>query len=115
MSTHTSSLSHPVRPVARPSAAAFRRRRVATGVLGLVLVVLTAQGADAVAAGLRSSGPSGPTVTTIHYRVRAGDTLWGIARRIAPNNDPREVVDLLVQAHGSAVIAPGDVIDWAGV
>ena len=104
--------SSPVRPVARPSAAAFRRRRVAAGVLGLTLVVLTAQGADAVAAGLRSSGPH--TATT-HYRVRSGDTLWSIARQIAPQEDPREVVDLLVQAHGSALIEPGDVIDWSGV
>ncbi len=104
--------SSPVRLAARPSAAAFRRRRVAAGVLGLALVGMTAQGADAVAGGLRFGGSN---VETIQYRVRSGDTMWSIARMIAPGDDPREVVDLLVQAHGSTVIRPGDVINWSGV
>jgi hypothetical protein len=29
--------------------------------------------------------------------VEAGDTLWGIARRVAPGRDPREVVDQMVR------------------
>ncbi len=94
-----------------PSAAAFRRRRVAAGVLGLGLVLVTAHAADAVVHG---SATRVSNVQAVHYRVHRGDTLWSIARAVAPNDDPRAVVDLLVQAHGSAVIQPGDVIDWAG-
>ncbi len=94
----------------RPSAAAFRRRRVVAGVLGLGLVFVTAQAAEAVG---HDTKVSPVTVATIHYRVRTGDTLWSIARVVAPNDDPRAVVDLMVQARGSSVIEPGDLIDWA--
>ena len=32
----------------------------------------------------------------ISYTVKPGDTLWSIARRIAPGQDPRPVVDELI-------------------
>jgi hypothetical protein len=32
----------------------------------------------------------------VSYTVRPGDTLWSIARRIAPGRDPRPVVDQLI-------------------
>ena len=45
--------------------------------------------------------------------VRAGDTLWSIAARIAgPQADPRPVVDELVQANhvSTGVIVPGETL-----
>lgn len=34
--------------------------------------------------------------------VREGDTLWGIARRLAPEGDPRPIVERLMEANGLA-------------
>ena len=44
--------------------------------------------------------------------VTAGDTLWGLASRLEPGSDPREVVARLVEAntlHGAS-IEPGQVL-----
>ena len=41
------------------------------------------------------------------YVVREGDTLWSIARRLAPGTDPRRVVDQLVRANG---VDPGSLV-----
>lgn len=100
----------------RPTAATYVRRRVAASVLGLGLVLVTAQTAGAaIGDGGSANGSREQTnASVVHYRVRSGDTLWKIAKRLVPNEDPREIVDLLVEANGGAVIHPGDVIDWAG-
>ena len=98
--------------IRRPSAVTFRRRRVAAGVLGLGLVFASAQTAGALGSSNTPTATRG--VAVIHYRVHAGDTLWSIASVLAPNDDPRDIVDLLAQAHGGSSIRPGDVIDWAG-
>ena len=94
----------------RPDAAVFWRRRVAALVLGVGLGAVGSEAASAVVSGVsRVSAPA-----SIHYVVRPGDTLWSIARTVAPHEDPRAVVDLLQEAHGSSMIRPGDVIEWAG-
>ena len=65
-------------------------------VLAIVLVVA---GFLLVVPGLaRSDGPERPPVRVI-YVVESGDTLWSIARRVAPARDPRPVVDALVEAN----------------
>ena len=94
----------------RPTAATYWRRRVAAVALGLGLVVIGSHAASAVVVGISHPGSH----VVVHYRVQPGDTMWSIARRVAPNSDPREIVDLLVEAHGSTSLQPGDVIDWAG-
>ena len=50
-----------------------------------------------------------PPPATVHV-VRAGDSLWAIAERLAgPGEDPRPVVDAIVDLNGleGAVISPG--------
>jgi hypothetical protein len=49
------------------------------------------------------------------YVVQAGDTLWSIARRLAPEVDVRATVDALIDRHGSASIAVGDRLPVSGL
>jgi Tfp pilus assembly protein FimV len=52
-----------------------------------------------VAPGLaKGDGPERPA-PRVHYVVQPGDTLWSIARRVAPGRDPRPVVDALVESN----------------
>ncbi len=44
--------------------------------------------------GRREAPRATPTGT---YTVQPGDTLWVIARRTAPDTDPREVIDRLIE------------------
>jgi hypothetical protein len=46
------------------------------------------------------------------YVVHSGDTLWSAAHHLAPDADPREVVDALIQARGDRALMPGDVLRW---
>jgi Tfp pilus assembly protein FimV len=51
----------------------------------------------------KGDGPERPA-PRVHYVAQPGDTLWSIARRVAPGHDPRPVVDGMVEAndlHGS--------------
>jgi nucleoid-associated protein YgaU len=56
----------------------------------------------------RDTGASGPSE---RYRIRAGDSLWGIALQHYAG-DPREGVWKLEQANGlrSSMIVPGQVL-----
>ncbi|HTG46669.1 MAG TPA: LysM peptidoglycan-binding domain-containing protein [Actinomycetota bacterium] len=49
---------------------------------------------------------------TVAYVVRPGDTLWGIASRVAPGTDPRVVVDRLASVNGlgGRDLVPGQVL-----
>jgi LysM domain len=48
----------------------------------------------------------------ISYTVKPGDTLWSIARRIAPGQDPRPVVDeLIADNHLQGGLQAGQAID----
>jgi nucleoid-associated protein YgaU len=41
------------------------------------------------------------------YVVQAGDTLWSIAQRLSPGEDPRPIVDALAEANG---VRAGDLV-----
>jgi hypothetical protein len=70
--------------------------RMRARVLAIVLVVA---GVLVVAPGLaRGDGPDRPA-PRVTYVVGPGDTLWSIARRVAPGRDPRPVVDGLIEAN----------------
>jgi Tfp pilus assembly protein FimV len=65
----------------------------------LLLVAAVAAVALVVAPGLaRGAGPERPAAR-VTYTVQPGDTLWSIARRVAPGRDPRPVVDRLIQVN----------------
>ncbi len=85
--------------------------RIATAVLALGVVVVTGQagaalGGSTLAAPERRASPS--SVHTVV--VRPGDTLWGIAHRLAPNDDPRPLVDQLAAVYGHRPLVPGETL-----
>lgn len=49
---------------------------------------------------------------TVEVVVQAGDSLWSIAERVAPERDPREVVTAVRELNGlrSNLIQPGQVV-----
>jgi LysM repeat protein len=59
----------------------------------------------------RSQAPVVP-VSRQRYVVKAGETLWSIAERVAPGEDPRAVVDLIVWANGvdPGALVPGQAL-----
>jgi nucleoid-associated protein YgaU len=84
-----------------------RRRLAATMTLALLAGVWAgpvgriAGGGDQVGLAARSS-----------YVVRQGDTLWSIAQRVAPGEDPRPLVDAITAANGveARAIVPGQTL-----
>ncbi len=75
-----------------PTAVRLTRRGRAALVLVLAVLLLGAFSIgqrDTRAAGVDAGGTAAaPVVTT----VQAGESLWSVAQRIAPENDPREVI-----------------------
>jgi hypothetical protein len=97
----------------------YARRRLVALALVILLVVLAAAVLDRV--GALGVGPSAggrapaagavpvdgkPVGAAVHV-VQPGETLWEIARAIAPNDDPRAVVDGLIARNGAAPIEVG--------
>ncbi len=100
--------------VSRSRAVVFWRRRLVAAALGLGLV-LTAAHASAAALGgstTTSSGRGGPHVVSVV--AAPGDSLWSIAAKVAPHDDPRAVVDALIAARGTDAVRAGDTITWMG-
>jgi nucleoid-associated protein YgaU len=91
-----------------------RRRRVAVLATAAVVAGFWA-GPVAHALG---GGTSSMPVSHRSYVVRGGDTLWSIAGRVAPQRDPRAVVDAITAANRvqAGSIVPGQtlVIPLAG-
>lgn len=109
----------PRRPRPLPDRATrVRRRRVVV----LVAAVVLALGAtEAMRFGARVTSPppqSRPVplepMTGETYVVQPGDTLWTIATRLAPDSDPRPVVDALRSANGGAALDVGDELVLVG-
>lgn len=100
------------RPVAgrgaRPSAATFWRRRLVAGAVGLAVLVMAGK-AGATLGGSPLAVPERAPAVTRHV-VQPGDTLWTVAERFAPGDDPRPVVDALAAERGSGPLVPGEVL-----
>jgi Tfp pilus assembly protein FimV len=89
----------------------YVRRRVTVAVLAVLALGWGVPAAARAVAGTERAAPP----ARITYVVRAGDTLWDVAVRIAPDQDPRQVVDRLAAFNhldpgsltpGQAVVLP---------
>jgi len=103
-SSRTSQASRPVHLTARGRAVAFVASLLALG----ALVVGAGQMVEATAGGA-VGGAAGEPVAVV---VGSGDTLWGIAQEIAPDRDPRSVVQQIRSLNdlGTRSIVPGQSI-----
>jgi hypothetical protein len=95
----------------RTSRATFRRRRIATAVLALGVVVVAGQAGAALGGSTLAAPGRRPSLSASRLVVvQPGDTLWGIARRLAPNDDPRPIVDDLTRVYGRGPLVPGETL-----
>ena len=110
---HLTLVPMPLAGLGRPprvSAATYWRRRLAVA-LGAVIVVLIAGQAGAALRSTPLEAPGRPPSVS-RTVVRSGDSLWTVAGRVAPDKDPREVVDALEDARDGAPLLAGETIVW---
>ena len=99
------------REPARETARSVRLTRRGRVVVVLILMVVAGLvfSLGRVSAGAAPTGSRPGASTT----VRAGESLWSVAQRIAPQDDPRDVVGALLAANHlseDAALRPGQVL-----
>ncbi|MGH3717482.1 MAG: LysM peptidoglycan-binding domain-containing protein [Pseudonocardiaceae bacterium] len=94
--------------VGRPPA--VRSGRVAKVVAAATVTLAVVCGLGVIGQGVIGPGasPGIPSETTV-IRVGAGETVWDVARRVAPQSDQRAVVERIRQLNGIAgsAMTPG--------
>jgi len=90
-----------------PTAATYQRRRlvvlvVAMLLLGVVVAGLIGFTGTSAQADQAVAGQSSEARTVI---AQPGDTLWAIAKRVAPQANIADLVDQLVRINGDAIVA----------
>jgi hypothetical protein len=102
----------PVRRSLPDRATRVRRRRLAAIGLAAVLTLGGVTVGRVVWSAAVGTSPAQPIdarpITGDVYVVQPGDTLWSIAQRIAPGEDPRPVVAALKAGNGDVDLEPGD-------
>ena len=97
-------------PASRTRLRLTRRGRVVfTGLAALPVIlwaVVMVLGAGDAAA---QSGSASSAVSFEYVTVDRGDSLWGIAESIAPDADPRVIIDEIIRLNGldGATVEPG--------
>jgi LysM repeat protein len=102
--------------VAQPTSRPVRLTRRGSAVLALVTVALGLLLLVVAHASVGAAPKTLPAQQAVSadgaVTVQPGDTLWSIARRVAPNRDPRVVVDHLQQVNHLAGVSlmPGQTL-----
>jgi hypothetical protein len=87
---------------------------VAAAALALGIVVVAAQAGVALGGEPLATPERRPAsgTTVRHVVVQPGDTLWSIATRLAPDEDPRPMVDAIAEALRRTTLIAGETITW---
>jgi hypothetical protein len=94
----------------RVSVATYWRRRVVVVLVALVMVLVAAQAGAALGSSPLAAPGRPPSV--VRYVVKPGDSLWTVARHVAPRSDPRPVVDALASARHDSPLLVGETVVW---
>jgi hypothetical protein len=73
------------------------RGRLVLAVLVSALIATAVLGGVLVGGGTASAGIGSRPVPVTRHVVMPGETLWGIAQRLDPGADPREVIDQILE------------------
>ncbi|MGP3535199.1 LysM peptidoglycan-binding domain-containing protein [Microbacterium sp. RD1] len=86
-----------------------RGRRVLAGLAALPAVVAIVMAVLGGGAALASGDAGAPAGTFAELTVMSGESLWSIAQDVAPDADPREVVDAITRLNAleSATVSAG--------
>lgn len=112
------------RPARLPETVYWRRRVLVILIVSMLLAFIALAAMQAIGAvAPPSSTPSGEVDSTARpsgpapsdYVVEPGDTLWSIAVRIAPGQDPRPIVHRLAERSGGTALRPGQRLSLAGI
>jgi nucleoid-associated protein YgaU len=95
----------------RVSASVYRRRRVGAAIAALGLLAVAMFGLIGVFKGsARADEHVANRASTPHTVIaQSGDTLWAIARRIAPVGSITGLVDQLVMMNGDEIVAGQEI------
>src|SRR5258707_166098 len=91
----------------RATPTTYRRRRLGALLVVAGALVVTGQAGAALGGSSLAAPERRPTVPAHVVTVRPGDTLWTIASRLRPGEDPRSVVDRLSAARHGGPLQPG--------
>ena len=107
-----------VRPAARrsaqhpsiasaPSVATYQRRRMVVLVVAMLIMGVVVAGLIGVTgtSARADQAVTGELVAPRTVIAQPGDTLWAIARRVAPQGNISDLVDQLVRINGDAIVA----------
>ena len=81
--------------------APYRRRRLVAATMAVFALITVFFATDAFATDPSADVPPAPRTMV----ARPGDTIWGIARTLAPTGDITELVEALIVVNGSQIKA----------
>ena len=91
----------PLQAPRRPAPRVFRRRRLTVATVAVFALISIFFATNALATDPSADVPPAPRTLV----AQPGDTIWGIARSLAPTGDITELVEALIMVNGSKIQA----------